>query len=298
MIKLVSIKPVVWRFSLLVLLVLGSGTLGWSQNPDSIHFANTHWTKERIAAGVRLYHHSFAKGTLFGTTENINFIKIKSGFFRKAKFALMAEAKTLRPTSDFMANNRKAIAAINGNFFDMKNGGAVDFIKVDGEVVNINRKNKNEKPDFHQKAAIVIDNGKLDIVKWDGLVNWEEWLKQPNIMLNGPLILKDNQRELLDSSSFNKNRHPRTAVGITKDGAVILLVVDGRHANSAGMSLFELTKVMQWLGCVQAINFDGGGSSTLWMKNKGVINHPSDNKKWDHQGERKVANVLYIRKGK
>jgi exopolysaccharide biosynthesis protein len=43
---------------------------------------------------------------------------------------------------------------------------------------------------------------------------------------------------------------------------------------------------------------DGGGSTTMWVKNQpdnGVVNYPSDNKKWDHYGERKVANVILVR---
>ena len=79
---------------------------------------------------------------------------------------------------------------------------------------------------------------------------------------------------------------------------MILLTVDDRQENSAGMSLFELTKIMKWLGCTSAINLDGGGSTTLWVNSygdNGVVNHPSDNKKWDHEGQRKVANIIYIK---
>ena len=99
---------------------------------------------------------------------------------------------------------------------------------------------------------------------------------------------------------FNKVRHPRSAMGVRPDGTVIMLTVDGRSSNSFGLSMAELMKVMKWLGCTDAINLDGGGSTTLWAKEygeNGVINHPSDNKKWDHEGQRKVANVIYI-KGK
>ncbi len=162
-------------------------------------------------------------------------------------------------------------------------------------VVNANTKEKGDKLAFHQKAAVVIKKGKLDIKKWNGLSNWESELKETTVMLNGPLLLFDDVQEQLDSSSFNANRHPRTAVGTTANGRVIMLVVDGRNPNAAGMTLFELTKIMHWLGCQSAINFDGGGSSTLWVKDEGVVNFPSDNKKWDHEGERKVANVLFIK---
>lgn len=75
-----------------------------------------------------------------------------------------------------------------------------------------------------------------------------------------------------------------------------MLVADGRNANAEGMSLFELTKIMRWLGCVSAINFDGGGSSTLWTAKEGVVNYPTDNRNWDHEGERKVANILYFKR--
>ncbi|MNQ69182.1 hypothetical protein D3C85_837640 [compost metagenome] len=78
-----------------------------------------------------------------------------------------------------------------------------------------------------------------------------------------------------------------------------MLTIDGRNTESAGVSLFELTKLMRWLGCTSAINFDGGGSTTLWvngMGSNGVINYPTDNKKWDHEGQRKVANVILVKK--
>ena len=49
---------------------------------------------------------------------------------------------------------------------------------------------------------------------------------------------------------------------------------------------------MQALGAVDAMNFDGGGSSTAWINTHGIVNYPSDNKKFDHEGERGVATVI------
>ena len=116
------------------------------------------------------------------------------------------------------------------------------------------------------------------------------------MLLNGPLLFLNGMKEELDTTAFTRLRNPRTCVGLKPNGRVVLLTVDGRNDNSAGMSLFELTKLMKWLGCTSAINFDGGGSTTLWVNNKGVINYPTDNKKWDHEGERKVANVILVKK--
>lgn len=103
------------------------------------------------------------------------------------------------------------------------------------------------------------------------------------------------------SASFNLTRHPRSAVVVTTSGKVLLITVEGRHENGAGMSLFELRNILKWLSASEAINLDGGGSTTLWISGQpgsGVVNYPIDTKKWDHTGERKVANVLILRRNK
>jgi exopolysaccharide biosynthesis protein len=114
------------------------------------------------------------------------------------------------------------------------------------------------------------------------------------------LVILNQIHEKLDyDNSFNKTRHPRTAVAITKNKRILFITVDGRNSNSAGMSLFELTKMMGWLNADDAINLDGGGSTTLWINNykeNGVVNFPTDNKNWDHEGQRKVANVVLLMK--
>jgi hypothetical protein len=101
----------------------------------------------------------------------------------------------------------------------------------------------------------------------------------------------------IPNDAFCNTRHPRTAVGKRADGTALLVVVDGRNAESAGMSIPELQKTMRWLGCADAINLDGGGSSTMYVKDEpcnGVVNYPSDNKRWDHEGEREVANAILL----
>lgn len=280
--------------ALLFVLFLAIYLIGFAQSQDSISIVKTKWQKTRIAKKVLLFNHHFNNKNLFGANENISFIEVKNTG-RKAIFALAAEEKELIATSNFAARD-SAIVAINGNFFDVKNGGSVDFVKVNGKVINQNRLEKNGARARHQQAAVVIDKGKLTIKKWDGTTDWENKLIEENVLLNGPLLFLNGIKEELDTSAFTRLRHPRTCVGLKPNGRVVLLTVDGRNDNSAGMSLFELTKLMKWLGCTSAINFDGGGSTTLWVNNKGVINYPTDNKKWDHEGERKVANVILVKK--
>ncbi|PWS27856.1 hypothetical protein DHW03_09795 [Pedobacter yonginense] len=286
------------RISYLTLLCL-CGFSGLAQNSDSLTVVKTKWQKTRVAKQVRLYHHHFNQKNLFAANENISFLEIKNTG-RKAVFALDAEEKELITTSDFGLRDT-AIAAINGNFFDVKNGGSVDFVKVNGKVINTNRLDKNGARARHQQAAVVIEGGKLGVKKWDESTDWETKLPEQNILLNGPLLTFNAVNEVLDTTSFTYLRHPRTCLGIKPNGRVVLLTVDGRHDNSAGMSLHELTKLMSWLGCTTVLNFDGGGSTTLWINgfpDGGVINYPTDNKKWDHEGQRKVANVLLIKRTK
>ena len=75
-----------------------------------------------------------------------------------------------------------------------------------------------------------------------------------------------------------------------------LVVVDGRFPGEAeGMTIAELTALAERLGLVEAINLDGGGSSTLWVLPEGVISHPSDNRIFDHEGQRIVPNAIVVR---
>ncbi|MES2446977.1 MAG: phosphodiester glycosidase family protein [Bacteroidota bacterium] len=268
-----------------------------AQNIDSVTVVTAKWQKQKIAAKTKLITYHFNEKNLFAVNQHIAYIEVN----RKGNapfFALGADEKVLKTTETF-GKELNAVAAINGTFFDIKNGGSVDYIKVNGNVVNENKLDKNGNRARHQQAAVVIENGKLNIKKWDGSKNWEQNLTEKDVMNSGPLLIYNQQVEELDTTAFTKLRHPRSAVGIKADGKVILLTVDGRQENSAGMSLPELTKLMKWLGCVSAINLDGGGSTTLWVSSapeNGVVNYPSDNKKWDHQGTRKVANVILLKK--
>ncbi|MCC7540454.1 MAG: phosphodiester glycosidase family protein [Deltaproteobacteria bacterium] len=91
------------------------------------------------------------------------------------------------------------------------------------------------------------------------------------------------------SRSFCDVRHPRTAVGLSRDlRTAFLVAVDGRSAQSAGMTCLELGAAMVELGAHDAINLDGGGSTTMWLRDVGVVNVPSDG------DERRVANHLGV----
>lgn len=105
-----------------------------------------------------------------------------------------------------------------------------------------------------------------------------------------PVLSHGGQREPLPTSGdFFVNRHPRTLVGRTDDGTVLLVTVDGRQPGySVGMSLREAQDFMDSLGAVEAINLDGGGSTTF-VAHRIMLNRASD------KGiERPVADALAV----
>ena len=111
---------------------------------------------------------------------------------------------------------------------------------------------------------------------------------------SGPLLISGGEPETFKDVKFNTNRHPRTAVGILADGSKVFVVVDGRSSKSQGATMEEMQKIMLWLGCTDALNLDGGGSSTMVVRGR-IVNHPCDNKAFDSEGERSVANAIIIK---
>ena len=113
------------------------------------------------------------------------------------------------------------------------------------------------------------------------------------VLLRDSLIVADV--DTVGGPGFATTRHPRTAVGIARSGKrLILVTVDGRQRPySDGMTLRELATLMRSLGARDAINLDGGGSTTMVLAGKNgtlaIVNRPSDS-----AGERAVGNALAI----
>jgi hypothetical protein len=107
-----------------------------------------------------------------------------------------------------------------------------------------------------------------------------------------PMLLRDGRIIAEPCSSGFCGRNPRTGVGYTADGSVMLVVVDGRRSKySIGMTLTGFAKEMRTLGAVTAMNLDGGGSTTMVVRGR-VINNPSD-----PGGPRHVSSALLVLNG-
>ena len=109
----------------------------------------------------------------------------------------------------------------------------------------------------------------------------------PQLIKNGEIAINWEQEK--SSKSFVETKHPRTAVAKLKDGKFLMLTVDGRQpTHSIGMNLNELAEFLLELGAIDAMNLDGGGSTTMFLDGK-VMNKPSDK-----EGERSVSDAILV----
>ncbi len=117
------------------------------------------------------------------------------------------------------------------------------------------------------------------------------WAGVLDIIGGSPVLMKDGRVVVEACSAYVCGRHPRTAVGFTPSGKILLVTVDGRQSRSVGMTVVELARLFKHLGAEAALNLDGGGSATMVLKGK-VVNNPSDS-----AGERAVVSSLLVLPG-
>lgn len=269
---------------------------------DSLVLTYVKWFSVDLGNELAWNSYHFNQNELFGSNQNVNILRTKitnrklSFAFASADSANPDSVRTLRKTS-VMALSNNAVAAINGGFFNLRQGGAIDFLRINGKLIDSATYMPDKPIPEHSMAAITIDDNKVSIVKGGKKLYWERDLTAPNVMVTGPLLLYEGVEENLRNTAYNYNRHPRTCACITTDDYLLLITVDGRNALAQGMTLPELTYTAIMLGCKTAVNLDGGGSTTMYIKGKnehGVVNRPSDNKQFDHFGERSVSNIFLI----
>jgi Exopolysaccharide biosynthesis protein related to N-acetylglucosamine-1-phosphodiester alpha-N-acetylglucosaminidase len=83
-------------------------------------------------------------------------------------------------------------------------------------------------------------------------------------------MITNNEERMFTGKAIN-DKHPRTAMGYTKDNKLIILVVEGRSESGGGASLIQEAQILKGLGCIEALNLDGGGSSCLLINGKETI---------------------------
>ena len=110
----------------------------------------------------------------------------------------------------------------------------------------------------------------------------------PMLLQNGEVFITNEQERMFMGKGLT-DKHPRTAMGYTRDGDLIILAVQGRSESGGGASLVQEAQLLKDLGCIEGMNLDGGGSSCLLINGKETIK-PSDK-----EGERAVPAVFMIK---
>ncbi|MDZ4807124.1 MAG: phosphodiester glycosidase family protein [Bacteroidota bacterium] len=140
---------------------------------------------------------------------------------------------------------------------------------------------------YYYNKVIVLHTGEED-----GIRKW----KMQTAVGGGPVLLQNgeikitNNEELKFAGKAIDDKHPRTAMGYTRDNKLILLVIEGRNPGKAeGATLTQEAKIFKDLGCWEALNLDGGGSSCMLVNGKETI------KVSDAAGQRPVPAVFIIK---
>lgn len=117
-----------------------------------------------------------------------------------------------------------------------------------------------------------------------------EWKGVKHIISGGPYLIKDGEI-YVDATAQKLNsisgRNPRTAIGYTSDNNIIIVTADGRESSSVGLTLMELARYMKQIGCVNAMNLDGGSSTVMYGAGT-VLNSPS------YKGGVEISNAVHI----
>lgn len=273
-------------------LILWALTAVGADKRDSLLIIKADWKVSTTPEGLT-HKQAQIKG-LFNSVQSINLIEIP----RSAKMKVgIAGDEGMKRTSQ-QATEKGALAAINGTYYNMVTGNSVCFYKINDQVLDTTT---NGEFKSRVNGAIREVKGNIEIIDWNKEIEANYKKNKGTVLASGPIMV-DNGR-ISDWSKCDKKfietRHPRSAIFTKKNGTIVFLTVDGRsEGNAAGMSIPELAYLAKILGAEDAINLDGGGSTTLWLKGapeNGVLNYPSDNKLFDHKGERSVSNIFYVK---
>ncbi len=182
-----------------------------------------------------------------------------------------------------------AIAGVNG-VFHAADGTPLGLVVIDGQMKAPPLLNRTALG-ITSDGTVLVDNVSMD-EKGNLTPDWRT-LGVVHAIGGGPRLVKDGRAHITSGEESFKadvavGRAPRTAAGVTHDGKLLLVAVTGRQAyHSIGVTLEELANLMVELGARDAMNLDGGGSSTMVVRDY-VMNTPSDGR------ERKVADAILV----
>lgn len=265
------------------------------------------WSVKKLD-GDKLVWYSF-RGEKFGAQQFVNVLSLDMNCQDyELDFVVLDKGDSLSS----VAIKQDAVVAINGTYeWD------ASFVKADGKVFSEITLPSDHLRYWKHEGAVAYDGKRIEI----GYGDKSSYLKNkmPDIFSSSPMLI-DNYKPVgasfigdisnidirkLPSEDYRRHqgvRHPRTVVALTRSNRVLLITIDGRSKNSAGMSAKEVTEFLcEYFNPRYALNMDGGGSTTMYIKGSGesltdVINYPTDNKRYDHYGQRRVSTHILVKR--
>ena len=169
---------------------------------------------------------------------------------------------------DQLAKRYNAVAAINGGAFSDKNGSGNGGQPTGLVVSEGTLKHKAEPDSSHNLVIGFTKDNILVFGKWTTDQAKERKLR--DAVAFGPALVVNG--EAVDAKGISSGLNPRSAIGQRADGAVLMLIIEGRQANSLGATYADIIKIMMDFEAVNAANLDGGSSSMLYYKGDYVTN--------------------------
>ena len=182
-----------------------------------------------------------------------------------------AKANHDDPSDERYIPNYNPVVGVNADLFNMVTGKPTGALVMEGTEYN---------PAGNEGFFAILKDGSATFGT-SGQYNSMKNQIQEAVGVNAVLV-RNGELAVKATANYYNNRASRTAVGITADGKVVLMVMDGRQEPvSVGGSAVEIAQVMLDAGCVEAYNLDGGGSTTFIAREEGeeglsVVNTPSD----------------------
>ena len=291
-------------FAMLVFGVEADATSRKDKTPEN---GKQGWSVKKLD-GDKLVWYSF-RGEKFGAQQFVNVLSLDlSCKDYELDFVVLDRGDSLSS----VAIKQDAVVAINGTYeWD------ASFVKADGKVFSEITLPSDHLRYWKHEGAVAYDGKRVEI----GYGDKSSYLKNkmPDIFSSSPMLI-DNYKPVgatfigdisnidirkLPSEDYRRHqgvRHPRTVVALTRSNRVLLITIDGRSKNSAGMSAKEVTEFLcEYFNPRYALNMDGGGSTTMYIKGSGesltdVINYPTDNKRYDHYGQRRVSTHILVKR--
>lgn len=288
----------------------------WAQDSDAEAFAKADWQITELERGAQAM---YAQVPMFNSIQSICVIKYPAKKFRTE---ILHRPGDQSDVPSKIGKETGAAFALNAGYFNMKDLTPTVYFRVGDEVYGRTHPTEVYRVDgviaFKNKKGTKVMIAKSDTTQYDAVAG-----KCHTVMATGPTLviedeiivpvimgdaadganvaaMKEEQQSKVkrptqhySSARFYDRRHPRTAIGTDSKGNVYYVVIDGRFPGQGdGATIWETARICQLLGMDNATNLDGGGSTTIWGEETGVINHPYDNRKFDHEGERKIPNLI------